>query len=269
MAAVAIAAGAMRAFASISAAHAPPMGGGYTNVIAIPVPENDPQVKAIAGAHFTPEGAGPFPTVIYMSGCAGLGIPPEVAEQKMVINHCVAQGKAVPILNSLTPRGMTEGVCDRISEMSIYLHRADDAYAAHTALATMPKIDSKRVFLQGNSHGANAATLAVNPKIVEEHGGNAFAGVVAYYPYCVDDMAFSAPTIILDGDKDNLTPSRLCEAIKGRDNLEVVVYPGATHSFTMPMEQPVEYMGHHMVYDSKAAEDAQARVDAFIAAHMK
>lgn len=30
---------------SLSAAQTPPMGGGYTNVIAIPVPENDPQVR--------------------------------------------------------------------------------------------------------------------------------------------------------------------------------------------------------------------------------
>ncbi len=37
---------------------APPMGGGYTNVIAIPV--DDPTTKAIAGALFKPKARGHF-----------------------------------------------------------------------------------------------------------------------------------------------------------------------------------------------------------------
>jgi dienelactone hydrolase len=268
-AAVAGLAAALVVIPFLSAAQTPPMGGGYTNVIAIPVPENDPQVKAVAGALIKPEGAGPFPAIIYMSGCAGLGIPPDVAQQKMVVDHYVAQGKAVLILDSLTPRGMPNGVCDRVGEMNIYRNRAKDAYSAQKALAAMPEIDGRHIFLQGYSHGANAATLAVDPKTVEEHEGNVFAGVVAYYPYCVDNMAFSAPTIILVGDKDDWTPAARCEAIKDRPNLELIVVPGATHGFTMPMEKPVDYMGHHIVFDENATRDMLARADAFIAAHMK
>ncbi|MGO9389969.1 hypothetical protein [Rhodoblastus sp.] len=55
-------AAALVAIPSLSAAQAPPMGGGYTNVI--PIPVDDPAVKSIAGALFKPEGAGPFPIVI-------------------------------------------------------------------------------------------------------------------------------------------------------------------------------------------------------------
>ena len=50
----------------------PPIGGGYTNAIAIPV---DDPIKNIAGALFKPGGAGPFPAVVYMSGCGGLNNP--------------------------------------------------------------------------------------------------------------------------------------------------------------------------------------------------
>ena len=49
-AAVAIAAEAMVVVPSISVAQTPPMGGGYTNVI--PIPVDDPNIKAIAGALF-------------------------------------------------------------------------------------------------------------------------------------------------------------------------------------------------------------------------
>ena len=55
--AVAIAAAAMMVFPSLSAAQMPPMGGGYTNVIAIPV--DDPATKSIADALFKPTGTGP------------------------------------------------------------------------------------------------------------------------------------------------------------------------------------------------------------------
>ena len=76
-AAVAVAVGAIAVAPSAPADQAPPMGGGYSNVIAIPV--DDPATKNIAGALFKPAGAGPFPAVVYMSGCAGLIITPEMA----------------------------------------------------------------------------------------------------------------------------------------------------------------------------------------------
>lgn len=55
----------------VAAQASPPMGGGYTNVI--PIPVDNPTMKAISGALFKPEGAGPFPTVVYLPGCAGVG----------------------------------------------------------------------------------------------------------------------------------------------------------------------------------------------------
>jgi len=47
-----------------------------------------------------------------------------------------------------------------------------------------------------------------------------------------------------------------------------VVYPGATHAFATPGLNDV-VGGVRWVYDAKAAEDAQARVNAFMAAHIK
>jgi dienelactone hydrolase len=47
-----------------------------------------------------------------------------------------------------------------------------------------------------------------------------------------------------------------------------VVYPGVTHAFAAPGLIEGDFFGHHIAYDSRAAQDAQARADAFIAAHM-
>jgi dienelactone hydrolase len=72
--------------------------------------------------------------------------------------------------------------------------------------------------------------------------------------------------LILIGDKDGWTPAALCTGMRDRANNEVVVYPGATHSFTC--NPGIDYLGHHMAYDEGAALDAQQRTDAFMAVHM-
>jgi len=61
--AMALALGAIIFLPSLATGQAaPPMGGGYTNVI--PIPVDDPTTKAIAGALFKPAGAGPFAAVV-------------------------------------------------------------------------------------------------------------------------------------------------------------------------------------------------------------
>src|SRR5260370_32397700 len=87
----------------------PPIGGGYTDVTAIPV--NDPAIKAIGGAMFKPAGARPFPAVVYMTGCGGIDGPVNRAQQKTTIDHLLAKGVAILILDSFIPRNEPKGVC--------------------------------------------------------------------------------------------------------------------------------------------------------------
>ncbi len=269
VAAAAIGAGAMLALPSVSVAQAPPMGGGYTNVI--PIPVNDSSVKAIAGALFKPAGAGPFPAVVYLSGCAGLGPPPEVQQEKVVIEHLLSKGVATMIVDPFTPRGEMEGLCSKVDEKTFvqYASRGgNDALAAVAVLKGMPEIDPNRVFLQGYSWGAISSLFAIDSATPLKHDTKV-AGVIAYYPFCYDNVDPTVPTLVMIGEKDDWTPAAKCQAVIGKPNFEIVVYPGDTHAFTMPFDQPVDYLGHHMVYDEKGTKDAQNRADAFMAAHMK
>jgi dienelactone hydrolase len=75
--------------------------------------------------------------------------------------------------------------------------------------------------------------------------------------------AASVPVLVLIGEKDSAAP---CLALKGTPNFEVVVYPGAGHFFDAPGINDIG--GHGMVYDENAAQDAERRADAFMAAHM-
>ena len=133
----------------------PPIGGGYTNVTAIPV--NDPAIKAISGALFKPAGAGPFSAVVYMSGCGGIDSPPPRAQQKATIDHMLAKGVAILIVDSFTPRNEPKGVCANLDGEKViqYATRgSNDALAAVAVLKAMPEIDAKHIFLAGFSLGA-------------------------------------------------------------------------------------------------------------------
>ena len=144
----------------------------------------------------------------------------------------------------------------------------NDALAAVAVLKAMPDIDAKRIFLIGFSFGAISALQAMESKnAASENVG--VAGIVAYYPFCYDGVDSSVRTLVLIGENDDWTPAAKCQAVTGKTNFEVVVYPGATHVFNMPSEKPVDYLGHHFVYDEKATQDAQKRANAFMAAQTK
>ena len=250
----------------------PPIGGGYTNVTAIPV--NDAATKAIAGALFKPAGAGPFPAVIYISGCAGLNAPPEMMLERTVIDHLLARRAAILIVDPFTPRNEPQGMCGSVVnlnektdvQINYFIRGGNDALAAVKVLRAMPEIDPKRIFLLGYSYGAISSLFATDAK---KSGADEVAGVIAFYPHCYDNIVPSRPTLVLHGDKDDWTPADLCQKLQSKPNVERVVYPGVFHAFASPRGEPIDFLGHHIVFDVKAALDAERRADAFMAAQMK
>jgi dienelactone hydrolase len=270
VAATALAVGATSILPSLAAAQTVwPIGGGWKDVI--PIPVEDPKIKAIAGALFKPTGTGPFPGVVLMTGCAGLNPPEELAMHKTAIDHLLAKGVATLLVDPFTPRNEPEGICANLNGQTFvqYATRGgNDVEAALKVLKTMPDIDPNRVFLQGYSWGAISSLFAMDPKTPSAHDAK-IAGLIAYYPLCYDNIEFSTPTLVLIGDKDDWTPAQLCQAVKEKPNLEMVVFPGATHAFNVPFEKPNDYLGHHFEHDEKATQEAQKDADAFMAAHMQ
>ncbi len=163
-----------------SVAPAPPVGNGFVEVDTIPL--DDPRVKSITGVLFEPEGSGPFPAVVHLTGCDGPNSASAVKLQRVFVDDDVADGVAVLILDSFTPRGIEKGDCDKSSDMVFLMQRAEDAYAAQRALAQRPEIDAKRIVLQGYGDGAIAAALAVRPGVIRRHEDGGFSGVITYAP---------------------------------------------------------------------------------------
>jgi dienelactone hydrolase len=212
--------------------------------------------------------------IIYMSGCGGIDAPPNRAQQKASVDHLLSKGIATLIVDPFTPRNEPQGVCANLGNLdeeraTQYSSRGgNDALAALNVLKAMPDIDTKHIFLQGYSLGATSSLFATDKKNPANHDAKV-AGVIAYFPFCYDGVDPSVPVLVMVGEKDDWTPAAKCQAVTGKIDFEIVVYPGDTHAFTVPAEKPRDYLGHHLVYNEKAAQDAQQRADAFIAAKMK
>ncbi len=234
------------------------MRGGYSPVVRIPV--DDPHTKFVTGAYFKPEGNGPFPAVIILGGCRGVGGPHDLAVVKSVNSEYLPRGIATLVIDSLTPRGV-EAVCDAATAVATVAYRAEDAYAAMAWLDSRPEIDAKQIFLQGYSHGAMSAIEAIQPARTAAHSQK-FAGVVAYYPYCAPSSKFTVPTIILVGAPDAWVPASLCRGYRDK-SVDVTIYPKAPHGFAAPGLNEV-YQGRLEAYDEAATKDALSRALALI-----
>ena len=146
-----------------------------------------------------------------------------------MIEHLLSKGVATMIVDPFTPRGEMEGLCSKVDEKTFvqYASRGgNDALAAVAVLKGMPEIDPNRVFLQGYSWGAISSLFAVDPRSTPLKHDTKVAGVIAHYPFCYDNVDPTVPTLVMIGEKDDWTPAAKCQAVTGKPNFEIVVYPG-------------------------------------------
>ena len=176
-----------------------------------------------------PNGAGPFPAVVILHDCSGLG-PRSSGAPGRWAEKLVDWGYVVILPDSFSTRGYPNGVCTepprRGRQAVRFERRADDARAALAHLRTLGYVRKESIGLMGGSHGG-ASTLATLST-----PGSGFAAAVALYPRC---SAFShlkpdVPLLILAGELDDWTPAKECTPLAG-EKVSVKVYPGAHHSF--------------------------------------
>jgi len=227
-----------------------------------------------------PDGPGPFPAVVMLHDCSGLG-PGSSGAPGRWAKALVALGYVVALPDSFATRGYPQGVCtvqsgargarDDVSAR----RRVDDAVAALAKLRTLSYVDAKRVGVMGGSHGGTT-TLAVLGS-----GIPGFSAGVALYPRCStasQDYAPSAALLILIGERDDWTPAKDCVRLAS-ERVQLKIYPGAQHSFDS--NRPERYVaarinpsvpggrGATTGGNAQAWRDAVAQVTAFFALHLK
>ncbi len=195
-----------------------------------------------------PEGAGPFPAVVVLHDCSGLG-PRSSGSPKRWADILVRAGYVVVLPDSFSPRGFPNGVCVDRSPLrggvSPY-RRVADAYAALAYARTLPYVDGAHVGVMGGSHGGST-TLATMVEPRSGQGAPGFAAAVALYPGCHPRYRNAeprtpgvyepnAPLLILAAGADDWTPADACRELAERARaagypVAIKIYRGAHHAF--------------------------------------
>ena len=238
---------------------------GTTSSLSITTTATSGASEQIPASLLKPDGPGPFPAVVIMHDCSGLGARSSGAPNRWG-RELLGRGYVIISPDSFTTRGHANGVCTDPSPTRNEVspsRRVHDAYAALAYLRTLPFVDGSRVGLMGGSHGGSTTLASMvaperdkEPLAREKRAG--FAAAVALYPGCAARLGgwravrqaggtgpiteyvgvykSVAPVLILVGESDDWTPAEPCRKLteiarQAGYPVAIKVYPGAHHSF--------------------------------------
>jgi dienelactone hydrolase len=221
-------------------------------------------IPAIPGNLVRPSGPGPFPAVLVLHGCEGMG-PLETK----TVTELAKQGYVALAIDTLAPQGL-KNAC---STPTAFATSARYAYAALGWLAAQPYVIPDHLGVVGFSMGAMAIMGLIDP-VTPRTPPPGLRVAVAYYPACERRSPnVTVPLEILDGAADDWNPAPPCQrlaqnATDAGKTVQITTYPGATHAFNQPGAQRT-YLGHVLSYDADADHDADAKANAFLASYLK
>ncbi len=232
---------------------------------------NGSESLTLKGALIKPKGDGPFPAVVLLHGCEGMGGAGSDSYNRWA-SRLKSWGYVTLQVDSFGPRGDTF-ICSNDELMKKYVpKRAMDAHDAQSYLAGLKFVDPKRIAVIGWSHGALSTIASVSE--MPDKSVVPFQASIAFYPYCyktLDDL--NAPLLILIGGSDDWCPAELCSSKmprEGKAKHEVIlkIYPGTYHNFDWP-DMDVIFMGHVLQHNRQAESDAIIQVKEFLEKHLK
>jgi dienelactone hydrolase len=240
---------------------------------------------ALRAELYKPEGKGPFPTVIALHGCGGLGghSEPVLPRYRDWAEWLLKEGHAVLLPDSFGSRGIGPQCRERERKVRARRERVEDVVAARQWLLQQSWVARDRISLIGWANGASTLLWAVRPQLVARNREPDFRSAIAFYPDCriSAGLGWSArvPTLLLIGGKDDVSSPPACRAMvdgaRGRSALtRIVVYPGAYHDFDR-VNLPVHALAGttdaavpergHLGSDADARADSQKLVAEWLA----
>lgn len=221
----------------------------------------------LSGELFRPPGEGPFPAIVWLHDCLGHLLD----DEQRLAEHFASQ-YVVLFVDSFGPRGRQRG-CTRDS---ITAYPLVDAVGALDYLAAKPFVRPDRIAVIGTYQAGATALMSVRRSFFEHLTKNRFAAAIAYYPADCFSAVFVAPTLVLVGERDELTPAKYCrQMIAYQETLtgivsRLAVYPGAYHWFNQRRiaDKPEMYLDHRMEYDAAADQAALQDITRFLREHV-
>lgn len=242
-------------------------------------------------ALYKPDGPGPFPALVLLHQCGGLG---NARWQNLSMlewaREAVARGYVAFLVDSLGPRGVTT-VCMGPQRGVNFMRGVKDALQAAAQLRRFDFVDGKRIALAGYSWGAMVGLLASSRLWGTTLGaGERFAAVVSFYPGCftirppdgepyeIANTDIDRPLLVLMGGQDTETPAAECiakleTARAAGAPVEWHLYPGSTHCWdceNLDGYSKIDVRGNRVVYryDEAALRDAAQRMFGFLATNL-
>jgi dienelactone hydrolase len=247
----------------------------------------------LTGYLFKPAVSGPMPAAVFLHGCGGLI---SMATHRIVSREIDwaarlnAQGIAVLMVDSLTPRGSGE-ICSRTGFKEwLYLRRPADAYGGLAWLQQQPWVARDRVAMIGWSNGGGAVLFALGRKIGRPAAfkGPDFRAAIAFYPGSCSEQRMGTdwrpkiPLLVLVGEKDVWTPAAPCRELAERAvsrgaPVTYHSYPDAYHDFDWAGLKRKELPAYAtragivpiLAEDPASHADAIQRVQGFLARHIR
>ncbi|AUC98525.1 hypothetical protein CWS35_32980 [Bradyrhizobium sp. SK17] len=238
------------------------------------VPLFPPAPARVQGYLQKPDGAGPFPAVILLHGCAGLG---SLFDPRLGRNFwpdlLTSWGYVVLIVDSFVTRGLKE-TCDTDTRS----YRMQDAFGALIFLSTQSDVDARRVALVGFSAGGVATIAAIRKRdtqIFEVPPTLDFRAGVAFYPCYGSSLDTAKPLLILNGEDDDWSKQSVCRSMMNlrpatARAVRLMSFPNAVHGFDRPTMYPGRMaFGHWIEYNAGAAEQAAEALREFLKENLR
>lgn len=237
-------------------------------------------------ALYKPDGPGPFPALVLLHQCGGLGDGQRFSNASMLewAKKAVARGYVALLMDSLGPRSV-DTVCYGFKGGVNWGRGLKDVQQAAQYLRTLEYVYKDRVALAGYSWGAAIGLLASSSNAVETlNVPGRFNAIVSFYPPCylkpkgrnpyeLITAGVDRPLLVLLGGQDNETPPQECidrlEPMKQAGApIELHIYAEATHCWDcMSLDgfRKTDARGNSVVYryDKALANDAEDRMFAF------
>jgi dienelactone hydrolase len=213
-----------------------------------------------------PEGSGPFPAVVAVSGCSGF-------------HTRFGEPRYNKVMSDLRDAGFVTIRVDYIGARNLrscypgYLAVTKDEVVGDIFLAIKHLLDSgfvkaSSINVLGWSYGGGSALKALSK--MPDKSDIKIGAVAAYYPHCkdVDRWNVAVPVLVLFGGEDTVAPPALCKELFAGDvskHIKIEEYPGAYHgfdNFTCPpkIESQFGTVGYH----KEAAEKAWSALMKFL-----
>jgi dienelactone hydrolase len=181
---------------------------------------------------YLPQGKGPFPAVVILHGCNGVGM-----HERIWAKQLTEWGYAALIVDSFQGRNV-RSVCNRGRLVPPEL-QAEDGFNAANRLRSRADITAARIGVIGFSHGGWAVLKAVLAGPARPPNTPPFAVAVAFYPGCDTPRSpLETDTLILIGDADDWSSPARCrlwvdQVERSGHELRFKTYP-ARHAFDAP-----------------------------------